>query len=111
MFATFSGVDQVDPIRDSESGDNITTAMSAGAGDMVLADVQTVTGAKTFGTIGGTVGKFILAGSTSGSTIVNAAAIAGTTTLTFGAVTGTVAITADKLDAFAATTSAELATV
>ncbi len=54
----------------------------AGAGDMVLADVQTVTGAKTFGTIGGAVGKFILAGSTSGSTIVNAAAVAGTTTMT-----------------------------
>lgn len=83
----------------------------AGAGDMVLADVQTVTGAKTFGTIGGAVGKFILAGSTSGSTILNAAAVAGSTTVTLQGVTGTVALLGDKLDAFAATTSAELATV
>jgi len=85
--------------------------VAAGAGDMVLASVQTVTGAKTFGTIGGAVGKFILAGSTSGSTIVNAAAIAGTTTVTLQGVTGTVALLGDKLDAFAATTSAELASV
>lgn len=84
---------------------------AAGAGDMILASVQTVTGAKTFGTIGGTVDKFILAGSTSGSTILNAAAIAGTTTVTLQGVTGTVALLGDKLDAFAATTSAELATV
>jgi len=83
----------------------------AGAGDMVLADVQTVTGAKTFGTIGGAVGKFILAGSTSGSTIVNAAAVAGSTTVTLQGVTGTLALLGDKLDAFAATTSAELAGV
>jgi len=54
----------------------------AGTGDMVLASVQTVTGAKTFGTIGGAVGKLILAGSTSGSSILNAAAVAGTTTIT-----------------------------
>ncbi len=54
----------------------------AGSGDMILASVQTVTGAKQFGTIGGAVGKLILAGSTSGSTILNAAAVAGTTTMT-----------------------------
>lgn len=92
------------------NGANVDLA-AAGAGDMVLADVQTVTGAKTFGTIGGAVGKFILAGSTSGSTIVNAAAVAGATTVTLQGVTGTVALLGDKLDAFAATTSAELATV
>lgn len=91
-------------------GDN-TWATPAGSGDMVLADAQTVTGAKTFGTIGGAVGKFILAGSTSGSTIVNAAAVAGSTTVTFQGITGTVALLGDKLSAFAATTSAELATV
>jgi len=62
---------------------------SGGAGDMVLADVQTVTGAKTFGTIGGAVSKFILAGSTSGSSILNAAAVAGTTTLTLPGSTDT----------------------
>lgn len=62
-------------------GDN-TWSTPAGSGDMVLADVQTVTGAKTFGTIGGAVGKLILAGSTSGSSILNAQAVAGTTTMT-----------------------------
>lgn len=61
----------------------------ASPGDMVLADVQTVTGVKTFGTIGGAVGKFILAGSTSGSSILNAAATAGSTTLTLPAATDT----------------------
>jgi len=69
-------------------GDN-TWSTPAGAGDMVLADVQTITGAKTFGTIGGAVGKLILAGSTSGSSIVNAAAAAGSTTLTLPAATDT----------------------
>jgi len=53
----------------------------SGAGDMILASVQTVTGAKTFGTIGGAVGKLILAGSTSGSSILNASAVAGSTTM------------------------------
>lgn len=62
---------------------------AAGSGDMLLAGVQTVTGAKTFGTIGGAVGKFILAGSTSGSTILNAAAVAGTTTVTLPGATDT----------------------
>ena len=63
----------------------------AGVGDMILNTAQTVTGAKTFGTIGGTVGKLILAGSTSGSTILNAAATAGSGTVTLP-VTGTLAI-------------------
>ena len=66
----------------SQGGTNAPIWSSAGAGDMVLASVQTVTGAKTFGTIGGAVGKLILAGSTSGSSILNAAAVAGTTTIT-----------------------------
>ena len=66
-----------------------TWVTPAGSGDMVLADVQTVTGAKTFGTIGGAVGKFILAGSTSGSSILNAAASAGSTILTLPAATDT----------------------
>jgi hypothetical protein len=64
---------------------------AAGAGDMVLASVQTVTGAKTFGTIGGAVGKLILAGSTSGSSILDAAAVAGTTTITLPGTTTTLA--------------------
>ena len=50
---------------------------SAAAADMVLSEIQTVTGAKTFNS-----GKFILAGSTSGTTTVNAtAAASGTLTL------------------------------
>lgn len=54
---------------------------AAGSGDMVLADVQTVTGAKTFGSAGA-VGKLKVAGTTSGSTIIDATAVAsGTLTL------------------------------
>lgn len=71
-----------------------TFAAPAGGGDMVLASVQTVTGAKTFGTIGGAVGKLILAGSTSGSTILDASAIAGATTVTLPGTTGTLALLA-----------------
>jgi hypothetical protein len=68
-----------------------TWASVAGAGDMILAAVQTVTGAKTFGTIGGAVDKFVLAGSTSGSTVVNAAAAAGSGTMTLPTGTDTLA--------------------
>lgn len=68
------------------------TAAGVGGGDMVLADVQTVTGVKTFGTIGGAVGKLALAGSTSGSSILNAAAIAGSTTLTLPGISGTISL-------------------
>jgi len=63
---------------------------AAGVGDMVLASVQTVTGAKTFGTEGGAVGKLILAGSGSGTSILNAASTAGSTTLTLQGTTGTI---------------------
>jgi len=70
-------------------GDN-TWAIPGGAGDMILAAVQTVTGAKTFGTIGGAVGKFILAGSTSGTIILNAPAVAGSGTVVLPT-TGTLA--------------------
>jgi hypothetical protein len=57
--------------------DDLQSTAAAGGGDMVLADIQTVTGAKTFNS-----GKFILAGATSGSTTVNAASTAsGTLTL------------------------------
>jgi hypothetical protein len=54
--------------------------LAAGAGDMVLASIQTVTGAKTFND-----GKLILAGATSGTTIVKTKAIAGSTTVELGA--------------------------
>ncbi len=57
--------------------DDLGSSASGGAGDMVLASIQTVTGAKTFNS-----GKFILAGSSSGTTTVNAtAAASGTLTL------------------------------
>lgn len=58
--------------------------VTAGAGDMVLASVQTNTGAKTFNS-----GTLKLAGATSGTTTVNATAVAGTTTLTLPAATDT----------------------
>jgi hypothetical protein len=79
----------------SDGTDISWAAPGAGSGDMVLASVQTVTGAKTFGTIGGAVGKFILAGSTSGSSILNAAAVAGSTTFTLPTTTGTLIGTGD----------------
>jgi len=60
---------------------------AAGAGNMILASTQTNTGAKTFNS-----GTLILAGSTSGTTIFNAAAAAGSTTITLPALSGTVAL-------------------
>ena len=65
-----------------------STTIAGGTGDMQLAVDQVVTGIKTFGTVGGTVGKLKLAGSTSGTTIINAAAVAGTTTVTTPSVNG-----------------------
>ena len=61
----------------------------AGSGDMVLANVQTVTGKKTFGSAGA-VGKLAVAGTTSGSTIIDATAVAGSGTVTLPT-TGTLA--------------------
>ena len=57
------------------------TWATASAGDMLLASVQTVTGAKTFG-LAGAVGKLIIAGTTSGTTILDASAVAGSGTVT-----------------------------
>lgn len=53
----------------------------------------------------------VLGGSTSGTVTVAVPAAAGANTVTLPAATGTVALTADKLSAFAATSSAELAGV
>ena len=62
---------------------------ASGTGDMILASVQTVTGAKTFGSAGA-VGKLKVAGTTSGSTIIDATAVAGSGTVTLPT-TGTLA--------------------
>jgi len=76
-------------------GDGVTAWNSlsysggGGSGDMVLASAQTVTGKKTFGSAGA-VGKLAVAGSTSGSTIIDAAAVAGSGTVTLPT-TGTLA--------------------
>lgn len=75
--------------NDGSGGLTWDTPSGGGGGDMVLASVQTVTGAKTFGGPGA-VGKFILAGSTSGTTILNAAATAGSGTVVLPT-TGTLA--------------------
>lgn len=56
----------------------------SGSGDMVLASVQTVTGAKTFSST-----KLLLGGSTSGAATLNAPAVAGTNTYTLPPDAGT----------------------
>lgn len=61
-----------------------TWVTPAGAGDMILASIQTITGAKTFNS-----STLILAGATSGTTTLNATAVAGATTLTLPAATDT----------------------
>lgn len=62
--------------------DGVTLTGPAASGTaMTLGNAETVTGAKTFG-VAGNVGKLIIAGTTSGMTILNATAIAsGTLTL------------------------------
>jgi hypothetical protein len=55
--------------------------VAAATGDMTLAGTQSVIGAKTFGAAGN-VGKLIIAGNTSGTTILNANATAGSGTVT-----------------------------
>jgi hypothetical protein len=70
-------------------GDN-TWNTPAGGGDVTMAGVQTITGAKSFNDA-----KLILNGSTSGTTTLKANATAGTTTATLQAATGILAYTAD----------------
>ena len=55
---------------------------------MVLATIQTVTGAKTFGSAGA-VGKLKVAGTTSGAVTLDTSAVAGTAVVTIPAVTDT----------------------
>jgi len=68
------------------TGDGSGLTGLPGGGDMTLAGVQTVTGAKSFDD-----GKLIVKGSTSGTTTLKAAATAGTTVATLPAATGTIA--------------------
>lgn len=65
--------------------DGVTLTGPASSGTaMTLGNTETITGVKTFNS-----GKLILAGSSSGTTILNAAAAAGSTTLTLPAATDT----------------------
>lgn len=68
------------------TGDGSGLTGLPGGGDMTLAGVQTVTGAKSFDD-----GKLIVKGSTSGTTTIKADATAGTTVATLPAATGTIA--------------------
>jgi hypothetical protein len=66
---------------DSVEATGLKWIAASGGGDMLLGTSQVVTALKTFGAAGA-VGKFALAGTTSGSTVVDATAIAsGTLTL------------------------------
>lgn len=89
---TIIGLSGVLPSQAGQSGKFLTTngsiaswATITGGGDMLLAGIQTVTGAKTFNDA-----KLILAGATSGTTILKANATAGSGTV-FLPTTGTLA--------------------
>lgn len=78
-YKIVTGASSVTSYEDHRQGALGPFSPASTTADMVLADVQTVTGAKTFGTAGGAVGKFKLAGSTSGSMILDAPAVASGT--------------------------------
>ncbi|MFA5037767.1 MAG: hypothetical protein WC479_11405, partial [Candidatus Izemoplasmatales bacterium] len=67
----------------------ILSIATAGTDYSVPSGIENFTGAKTFGAAGA-VGKLIIAGNTSGTTILNAAATAGASTLTLQAIDGTI---------------------
>lgn len=96
----FTDLESTNAIVASITGNAATvTGFTAGAGTltgpassgvaMTLGNVETVTGAKTFGSAGA-VGKLIVAGTTSGTTIIDATAVAGSGTVTLPT-TGTLA--------------------
>lgn len=83
------------PTADGSSGQVLQTNGSAilswaAPGDMTTTTNQTVTGEKTFG-VAGNVGKLKIAGVTSGTATINAAAIAGSSVFTLPQTTGTIA--------------------
>ncbi|WP_441228054.1 beta strand repeat-containing protein [Tardiphaga sp. 20_F10_N6_6] len=70
--------------------DGVTLTGPAASGTaMTLGNTETVTGIKTFGSPGA-VGRLKLAGTTSGTTTLDASAVAGTTTLTLPAASDTI---------------------
>ncbi len=71
------------------AGTDAACGAGGGGGDVTLSGIQTFTGAKTFADT-----KLIMAGATSGTTVLKATAIAGTTTVTFPAATDTVVLNA-----------------
>ncbi len=77
ITAGLSSLTYVD-CRGGTYGVNSTGAV--GAGDMILSAAQTVTGKKIFGAPGA-VGKFAIAGTTSGSVIIDVPAVAGSGTI------------------------------
>lgn len=77
---TWPAADGAGQLTSNGSG-TLTWTASAGSGDMLLGTVQVVTALKTFGAAGA-VSKFALAGTTSGSTVIDASAVAsGTITI------------------------------
>jgi hypothetical protein len=86
LYKVVAGASTVTSYEDHRSGPTGIFDTAASSGDMVLASVQTVTGVKTFGTAGGAVSKLAIAGSTSGSMVLNApAAATGTAVLPINA--------------------------
>jgi len=82
------------PLGVDAAGAVVNCTAAVGAGDMVLANTETVTGVKTFGSAGA-VGRLKIAGTTSGATILDATA-AASPTITLPTATGTLIGTGDS---------------